>query len=98
VKRIEPEDVAAAIVSAIEYPKFDVWVPRESAAFYRLFQLLPRRASEAVGRLMKIDKVLAEPDQGERAAYEQRAATVTPASSEPPEGDAAKDTEGSVAG
>lgn len=98
VKRIEPEDVATAIVSAIEYPKFDVWVPRESAAVYRLFQLLPRRASEAVGRLMKIDRVLAEPDHRQRAAYEERAATVTPASSEPPEGDQAADTEESVAG
>jgi NADP-dependent 3-hydroxy acid dehydrogenase YdfG len=74
VKKIEPEDVAEAIAGALEQPKFDVWVPRESAAFYRLFQLLPRRASDAIGRAMNIDKVLAQPDRAARAAYEERAA------------------------
>ena len=28
VKKLEPEDVAEAIVEALERPRFDVWVPR----------------------------------------------------------------------
>ena len=30
IKVLEPEDVADAIVGALERPKFDVWVPRET--------------------------------------------------------------------
>ncbi len=78
IKKIEPEDVAEAIVAALEYPKFDVWVPRESVVVHRLAQLLPRRASDALGRLFKADKVLAEPDTVARASYEDRAAKPGP--------------------
>ena len=31
VKKLEPEEVAEAIVKALEFPKFDVWVPASSA-------------------------------------------------------------------
>ena len=41
-------------------------------------QLVPRRGREAIGRLLKVDKVLAEPDKAERAAYEERAARSEP--------------------
>jgi len=74
IKKLEPEDVAAAIVAALEHPKFDVWVPREAVVVHRLAQLLPRRASDAVAKLFRADKVLAEPDRNVRAGYEQRAA------------------------
>jgi short-subunit dehydrogenase len=84
VKRIEPEDVADAIVTALEYPKFDIYVPREAVAVHKLAALLPRRAGEALGRLMKADKVLAQPDQRIRAAYEDRAARSTSADAEEP--------------
>ena len=73
IKVLEPEDVADAIVGALERPKFDVWVPRESAAIHKVINLLPRRGREAVGRALKADKVLAETDERVRAAYEQRA-------------------------
>lgn len=72
IRKLEPEDVAEAIVAALERPRFDVWVPRESIALHRLAQLLPRWASDAVGRLFKADRVLAEPDAKVRAGYEQR--------------------------
>jgi NADP-dependent 3-hydroxy acid dehydrogenase YdfG len=77
VKKIEPEDVADAIVAALERPRFDVYVPRESIVAHRLAALLPRRASDALGRAMRIDKVLAQPDRAVRAGYEQRAASST---------------------
>lgn len=78
VKKLEPEHVADAIVAALERPKFDVWVPRESVAIYKVLQLLPRRGREAVARFLKADKVLAEPAPGSRAAYEARAARSEP--------------------
>jgi short-subunit dehydrogenase len=78
VKKLEPEEVADEIVSALKFPKFDVWVPRSSAAISTVMQLLPRRGREAIGRLLNVDKVLAEPDKGARAAYEERAAYSEP--------------------
>jgi NADP-dependent 3-hydroxy acid dehydrogenase YdfG len=77
-KKLEPEDVANEIVRALQVPKFDVWVPRNTVAIYKVLQLLPRGAREAVGRFLKADKVLAEPDQAARAAYEERAARSKP--------------------
>ncbi len=78
VKVLEPEDVANAIVDALERPKFDVWVPRETVGIYKAMQLLPRAARESIGRLLKADKVLAEPDTRARARYEERAARSEP--------------------
>lgn len=78
IKKLEPEAVANEIVSALKFPKFDVWVPRSSAAISTVMQLLPRRGREAVSRLLNVDKVLAEPDKAERAAYEERAAHSEP--------------------
>ncbi len=87
VKKLEPEDVANEIVSALKVPRFDVWVPRSSAAISTVMQLLPRRGREAIGRLLNVDKVLAEPNKAERAAYEARAARSEPGL-EPDEGEA----------
>jgi short-subunit dehydrogenase len=85
IKKIEPEDVANAIVDALERPKFDVWVPRESVAVYKVAQLLPRGAREGFARLMKADKVLADADSVARASYEKRAAQSGPALEDEPE-------------
>ena len=77
VKKLEPEEVAEAIVEAIETNRFDVWVPSSSAGIAVVMNMLPRRGREAIGRLLNADKVLAEPDQAKRAAYEDRAAHST---------------------
>jgi NADP-dependent 3-hydroxy acid dehydrogenase YdfG len=79
IKKLEPEEVAEAIVAALERPKFDVWVPRESVGIYKLMQLLPRSGREAIARLLRADKVLAEADPVVRASYEERAAHSEPA-------------------
>ena len=92
IKVLEPEDVAEAIVDALEHPKFDVWVPRESVGIYKLMQLLPRSAREGVGRLLKADKVLADADPNARAAYEDRAAHSEPALEQEPEPESEKAT------
>jgi NADP-dependent 3-hydroxy acid dehydrogenase YdfG len=78
VRVSEPGDVADAIVEALEYPRFDVWIPKVSAAIFRVLALLPRGAREAVARGLKADQVLMGADRTARAAYEERAARDEP--------------------
>ena len=41
VKKLEPEEVAEAIVEALKFPKFDVWVPASSAVIDKLIHPAP---------------------------------------------------------
>lgn len=75
VKRVEPEDVASEIVEALETGKVDVYVPKQMRATITMGGLLPRKAREAVSRLMGVDKVMTEVDPKARKAYEERVAT-----------------------
>jgi NADP-dependent 3-hydroxy acid dehydrogenase YdfG len=90
IKKLEPEEVADAIVGCLERPKFDVWVPRESVGIYKIMQLLPRGGREAIARMLNADKVLAAPNKQERAAYEDRAAHSEPSREAEPETETAK--------
>jgi len=85
VKNLEPEDVANAIVEALRFPKFDVWVPKSTAAISKVMNLLPRSGREGIARLLKADKVLAEADSGKRAGYEERASHAEPKLDQPTE-------------
>lgn len=76
-KAVEPEEVAEAIVDALQYDRYEVYVPKSTKALFRMKALMPVKAMEAIGRALKGDQVLANPDRAQRAAYEQRmAATV----------------------
>jgi NADP-dependent 3-hydroxy acid dehydrogenase YdfG len=75
---IEPEDVAAEIVAALERPRFDVPVPRSMGRVVQITGVLPRGAREAIGRAFKADKVLAEADPAARRGYELRASRSEP--------------------
>jgi NADP-dependent 3-hydroxy acid dehydrogenase YdfG len=75
---VEPEQVADAIVAALERPRHDVYVPKAIAGGVRLGALLPRRLNELIGRSAKTHRILAEADLEARAAYEQRAAASEP--------------------
>ena len=85
VKKLEPEEVADAIVNALEFPKFDVWVPRSSAGINKVIGLLPRGGREWVGRMLNADKVAWEADPVARASYEDRAAHSEPSLEDEPE-------------
>lgn len=74
VKPVEASDVADAIVNALELPHFDVFVPKENGILYKVLTLLPRGWREAIGRFMKVDRLMFEVDHGARRAYEERAA------------------------
>ena len=78
-KVAEPEDVAQAIVEALERPRFEVFVPKAVGRINRVMSFLPRPAREAVGHYMKADRVLVDVDWERRAAYERRVAGEEPA-------------------
>jgi NADP-dependent 3-hydroxy acid dehydrogenase YdfG len=74
VKNVEPTDVAAAIVEALEHPRFDVYVPKSIGPINTLLSLLPRRARDGVTHALRADTILDQVDDGKRQAYEQRIA------------------------
>jgi NADP-dependent 3-hydroxy acid dehydrogenase YdfG len=83
VKRVTPEQVADAIVSAIQVPKFDVFVPREVGVIVKVTGALPRRAREAIARALKAERIVIDAvGSPARAAYEARAAASAPATEE----------------
>jgi NAD(P)-dependent dehydrogenase (short-subunit alcohol dehydrogenase family) len=82
VKPVEASDVANEIVDAMEVPRFDVFVPRANGALYKVLSPLPRSWREALGRAMKVDKLMTEVDHGARQAYEDRAAASDPGQAE----------------
>jgi len=78
VKPVEASDVANEIVDAMEVPRFDVFVPRANGVLYKVLAPLPRSWREALGRAMKVDKLMIEVDHNARRAYEARAAASEP--------------------
>jgi NAD(P)-dependent dehydrogenase (short-subunit alcohol dehydrogenase family) len=73
------QDVAEAVLDALRFPRFDVFVPRSIGPTWALTNLLPRRAREAFGRALKLDRALRDADRSQRVAYEARAAASAPA-------------------
>src|SRR5436305_8565631 len=71
-KPVQPEDVADAIVEALQTGRFEVFVPKSMSGMVRFGVLMPRRFMEFLGRVLKGDQVLAQPDHTARAAYERR--------------------------
>ncbi|HEU4735871.1 MAG TPA: SDR family oxidoreductase [Solirubrobacterales bacterium] len=73
VKKVEPEDVAGEIVDALEVPRFDVFVPSYLKYTIAIGSVLPRRAREAIARLLGTDKIMTGVSKNARRAYEERA-------------------------
>jgi len=78
-KSVTPEQVADAIVDALQFARFDVYVPKSIGPSLAVTNLIPRRGREAIGRALKLDRTLRDADRGARAAYEARAAASAPA-------------------
>lgn len=77
-KLLQPEEIADAVVEALQTERFDVWVPSKNESLWKYTNLLPRRGREAIGRALKGDQVLWEIDTAGRQAYELRAAKSEP--------------------
>jgi len=73
-KPIEPEDVANAIVEALQTGRVDVYCPKSVGPILRSQHVMPRRVVDAIGHFFKGDQVLSNPDHAARAAYEARMA------------------------
>jgi NAD(P)-dependent dehydrogenase (short-subunit alcohol dehydrogenase family) len=71
-KTVEPEDVADAIVEALQTDRFDVFVPKALGATIRSGNVMPRKFMEWIGRALKGNEVLTNLDHTARAKYEQR--------------------------
>jgi short-subunit dehydrogenase len=67
-----PEQVAAAVVSAIKTGKVDVYVPRIARIAQILPAILPRSVYESIGRMMAVDQMFSSIDPDKRAAYDAR--------------------------
>ncbi len=78
VKNVNPEDVAEAIVEALQKPHFDVYVPKSIGTINKVMGVLPRGGREGIARALKADKVLAQADPSARRAYELRASNSEP--------------------
>jgi NAD(P)-dependent dehydrogenase (short-subunit alcohol dehydrogenase family) len=73
------EEVAAEVLDALKFPRFDVFVPKSIGPTWALFNLVPRRSREAISRALKIDRATRDADARARTAYEARAAASAPA-------------------
>jgi NAD(P)-dependent dehydrogenase (short-subunit alcohol dehydrogenase family) len=69
----EPEEVAEAIVEALQTGRYEVYVPKRMNAVVRMGALLPHRAMDAIGKALGGDTIT-RADAVARAAYEQRIA------------------------
>lgn len=67
-----PEEVADAVVLALKTGKVDLFVPRFLRISKILPVLLPRRAYEAIGRFLGVDKMFSHADASARHAYRSR--------------------------
>src|SRR4051794_38545295 len=74
IEKAKPEDVADAIVAALQVPKFDVFVPQSVGRINKAMNMLPRAAAEKIGQALEADKLMAQANMDERRAYEERAA------------------------
>ncbi len=78
MRPLEPSEVAAALLHALQYGTVDVWVPKSSKWTILTGGLLPRVLAERLAGLMKADSVLAEAQPDVRSGYELRAAHSEP--------------------
>jgi NADP-dependent 3-hydroxy acid dehydrogenase YdfG len=84
-RKIEPQQVADAIVETLRVPRFDVHVPKQLGISERVAALLPISVQDGLSRLSKADAVLSQVDTAARAGYELRASRSEPALPAAPE-------------
>ncbi len=78
VEKAEPEDVANAIVEALQLGRYEVYVPKTVGRISKAMTILPRRAAEAIGHYLEADQVMVQADMSGRKAYEERVAHSEP--------------------
>jgi NAD(P)-dependent dehydrogenase (short-subunit alcohol dehydrogenase family) len=71
---LRPEEVAAAIVGALQMGRREAYVPRELGWLIRLETLLPQAIARPLRRALGANRMFTQVDALERAAYEARIA------------------------
>lgn len=84
IRTVQPEDVASAIVDAIQTRALDVYVPKAVGFAVRINALLGRRFRDATGRALGADETFLQVDEGARSTYNARIGAV-PRAAAPPE-------------
>ena len=69
---ITTDEVAAAVVKAVQRDRFEVWVPASQGISFKLSAILPRRVREAILRLLGVHRIAGEADLKERSQYHDR--------------------------
>jgi NAD(P)-dependent dehydrogenase (short-subunit alcohol dehydrogenase family) len=69
---VTPEDVARAVIKAVEKNTFEVWVPSNQWVSVRLGNLLPRRARERILLALGVGRIAGEADPSARRHYHER--------------------------
>lgn len=72
VKAVSAEDVAEVIATAIRSGHPELWVPRWVQGMTKATGVLPRWLQERIAGAFGADRVLADRDENQRAAYESR--------------------------
>jgi NAD(P)-dependent dehydrogenase (short-subunit alcohol dehydrogenase family) len=84
-RKIEPRQVADAIVETLHVPRFDVHVPKQLSVSERVSALLPIALQDGLSRVTNADAVLSHVDKAARSGYELRAARSEPSLNAAPE-------------
>jgi NAD(P)-dependent dehydrogenase (short-subunit alcohol dehydrogenase family) len=93
VQVAEPEEVAAAILDALRFPRLEVFVPKSIGPLHKATYVLPLKAQEAVAKAFDSERILLDADSQKRAAYEDRAARSEPKLDVPDEQETAQAVE-----
>jgi short-subunit dehydrogenase len=58
VEVLQPEDIADAVVEALQTGRYEVWCPRSLSLLYRTTRLLPLRWNDKIHQLTNVDKAI----------------------------------------
>lgn len=75
VRRLQPADVAGAVLGLVRRPRFEMTLPRHAGLAARLAAVLPDRLRRPFLRLIVPDQVAAVADPSARSSYESRTLT-----------------------
>jgi short-subunit dehydrogenase len=71
--QVSADDVAEAVIDALERKRFEVWVPRSQAASAKLAAIAPRRVREFIYRRLGLDRIAGDTDAAARSDYHRKA-------------------------